>query len=1038
MSAVDEAEGAGDASPSAAAELPAAAVAAPQDADGARKLPLPELGSPLGDRPHTSESGTRSNLKSALAADGSPSRKASNGAFGSLSRKESAGVAFRPTVDERTFRPTVNEGEQDADEAFTSFGLPRDASSKRSGGLKKGPPSGRRASNASAVSLRRRGSNASSVASLRKTGTFRISTDRDVQRKEMVEFLNFLRFSRSICCALPFTLALWGVFLFLVIRHGHIWPSYELRSSLTTYVSNITADRSYGLAPSRVWTAEEAGTACQCICVPGDTTTMDFCERRAAGQDGPHVSYQGTVSSDHLLQLQTAGEYFNWGKAVSEAAPDSALMREVTRDELQLDDIHSLADVWFWIQHGFVPALWKEKQEGLPVNLGTFFNATTDSTAEELEERLLTWNKIIGGLRMRQRRLTETDCTERQDLVDFYDLECHSKQQSTKAFSIGEGFQADGFLPLAENSDAYDVYLDISLPVHIALEQIEYMLKRHEWLSEATKELELQVPLLNAETVPPLFGLLKVTFFFDRSGMISHEVDVRSVAVDVYSTLVDFFLDVVWLFLLVGFLIWKVLQVVRQVRKPDGWSLNLWSSLDWATIIVGFCWLVAWIAFASETGLLEEAVEDLPPPPAYGAASRVVSDYHIAWGAVLDDLQSVISMQEGVHLGMFWYTLLLILFACRQYQAQPRLAQLSGSVLAAAEDLLHWLCVFMVAFISFAFGGLMIFGLVLENWSTPQKAVSSTLAALIGDLDLLAMFEVAPVSAVVWFMLYIGCVVFIMSNLLIAITYDHYSRIRATSGSTTGVLDGVRVAVGDWRFRTICCCRRRVDGNISSVSAIMKDLMNRCGISKSEKRLARQTVIGPKLLRRHLEQAVFNNQAEAVDILARSSEAALFDLNMMDVDGEYVDWLIENCQKHVDREYVAEDFKLAQLRELVVQAEAEMAFMKSRLESLRGSLKGGLVDVSGRMYALEKIIHTNLAELVLISGSAGVTEKAYKEPGLTEEQRAKTNTVLARVMKHTPDVDKVHAEKEVAAMHRSHMQMLARTAQVHRLKKGAM
>merc|ERR1719499_2208498 len=96
--------------------------------------------------------------------------------------------------------------------------------------------------------------------------------------------------------------------------------------------------------------------------------------------------------------------------------------------------------------------------------------------------------------------------------------------------------------------------------------------------------------------------------------------------------------------------------------------------------------------------------------------------------------------------------------------------------------------------------------------------------------------------------------------------------------------------------------------------------------------------------------------------VAWTTAPAEADLKALNVDPEYADSLIDGCVRHAKREFDDEEVQLAQLRDLVWRAEAEMAGMRERLSDCYAASKDTQLGVGRRIEVLERLVHAALAD----------------------------------------------------------------------------
>jgi len=337
---------------------------------------------------------------------------------------------------------------------------------------------------------------------------------------------------------------------------------------------------------------------------------------------------------------------------------------------------------------------------------------------------------------------------------------------------------------------------------------------------------------------------------------------------------------------------------------------------------------------------------------------------------------------------------MLIFQFMKAFRGQPKLAQLTRTLINAFEDLAHFLACFVVLFLSFAFSAHLVYGVRLEEWSTSTKCVNAAFRALRGDVDLPGMYEIAPVTTMVWFWCFLVSLIFIMMNLLLATVFDHYQLVKGKANAFTGVLTQAKDAFRDLWHREgikiiccscLCCCRRREA--FPPHAEMLEELMARAGYNPVEKHHVFRTVLGPKWMRKKTEKHVFAGEVSAEHIKLDELVPAMEDFKQLGYDQEYCFALLDDAANYREREFDSEEIHINQMRELVTLAEIEMAAMRRRLDDCQGHMRLTMHDLARRLEALERATHTSLADLVFLAGAAGVPDKTEHESQMDSNKR---------------------------------------------------
>eukprot|EP00927_Polykrikos_kofoidii_P038495 TRINITY_DN32874_c0_g1_i1.p1 TRINITY_DN32874_c0_g1~~TRINITY_DN32874_c0_g1_i1.p1 ORF type:complete len:959 (+),score=163.07 TRINITY_DN32874_c0_g1_i1:79-2877(+) len=842
-----------------------------------------------------------------------------------------------------------------------------------------------------------------SLTTLKKQGAFLPSIKKGAAtRKQMIEYISLLQWSKTCCVAFPMTLLLWFSLVASVTLQANTDVSFSLRQTLVDDLNNLVATSTRGVAPAQVFSeATDGGSLCVCACAPsagvlcqgGNASTPTVSKGSV-----PIVRFSGTVMPAELMELRSRASQF-----------EAMQSEKAQMKRLGWGKFTSFEDVWFWVQHGLIPEVWHEEGNDEPFQVRHLFDGGDAAATLHKTGLLRHRTQIIAGLRMRQRRFESVDCLGDARISEkFSPYGCHGGDLLVSPFGPGTTSYVEGFMPGARDTSAFDVFLDIDRPLHVALETVQYMLQQNDWLDSATDSITIHAMLLNPDTDPPLVGLLQIRFDFAPSGGIESKIDVWSSSLVAYPSLSHVLTDFVWTCLIVCIVLRQLVQVcsIVGVKSSDTALLSFWNLLDWMTIIISVVIAIIWLVLVQKTADIAKSIAALPVAPAFGATPEVVQRYHAIWGVALDDVESLISLQVVRRMALFWYTFVLTLQFFRVFRGQPKLAQLSFVLMSAAEDLLHFLVLFLVFLLNFAFSGFMIYGLELEDWCTPLRAVTTSLKTLMGDTDLERMYEVAPVSTVAWFVLFLACLTFTILNLLLAMIFDRYTLVKASAGAVTGLVQQTKLFLRDTRKRCKCrdffeflcspcfkfgCCRRRED--MRSSDEMLEELMFQCEFGQKDRRLVRGSVLGPKFQRKLAETKMFTGEAMAA---TAANEPSGPDLLKMNLDQDYVDVLVEEALKYSQAEADPNDLKTAQLRELVARAEADIAAMQERILVCQERCKFSLAGMMKQLQQVEVLVHNSLAELVLVAYSAGVADKVERKKKTGVDAKSLNDAVVAR------------------------------------------
>lgn len=745
-----------------------------------------------------------------------------------------------------------------------------------------------------------------------------------VSRLQMIEYMNARKWWARGQVSLLFTTGLWISFVLIVWLRTDVVASYEVNSALLGYVRQIKANPSItGIPPTP---PEKMPVQCRCACKNSNK--------------GEPAGPCGTLGNDGLYT-----EFYDF---VGELSPANASELGVeaggieTAPTLTLATISSIEDVWYWVEHGFVPAVW------LPMS---------GRLGGEQDPRglLLRRNLVLGGVRARQVRAKPGACEVSGDLSRLYPIECRTKEVAVQAYGSKdleafENYTAmwDAFRPVSEPAEMgyYDAMLDVERPPSEILMEVELM-KRHAWLDSMAVQLELSALLLNVEV--GVYALMQVTFDFPVDGGVDSKVRVRVLrAVDSAAIAwQDLIPEIIWAILIVLLLRQEVWQVCKCSWNKklgeylhDPWN---WNLVDWLSIGFGVPVALYWYAVAFRTSEMSKGVLGLPRKPSGGELSLHWPSHREKWGLMLDSASDILTIKYYHQLCLFLYTTILTFRFLKSFLTQQRLATIQIAIGLSFFDVCHFLCIYLTILANFVLGGRILFGQELENWSSIMKAGGSTLRMLMGHAELREMYEIAPVSTTIWFWLFLICVMFVLSNLMLAIIYEHWENFRSLIGPTPTMLQDAKIGWEDflWRFEW------RVDlvkeGEYREAlnnpyDSICEEIMEAAEVDDDFMEASRKSCLGIRLIRKRMEGA--STEGLRSDGSAGGKTIDSLDLRKMGADPVTAEHLLEECQRFASSEVKAGS-RLDQVRELSRLVERHKQLLEEHCEAIESGTEEG-------------------------------------------------------------------------------------------------
>eukprot|EP00930_Biecheleria_cincta_P102060 TRINITY_DN9372_c1_g1_i1.p1 TRINITY_DN9372_c1_g1~~TRINITY_DN9372_c1_g1_i1.p1 ORF type:complete len:713 (+),score=104.67 TRINITY_DN9372_c1_g1_i1:103-2241(+) len=429
------------------------------------------------------------------------------------------------------------------------------------------------------------------------------------------------------------------------------------------------------------------------------------------------------------------------------------------------NQITSLSSMTLWLRDSFVPVLWNEGRLGRGL--------------------VLDANRVIGGIFLQQEQLEQRSCKsekKRPKLFAIYNSTCYKEETLSIAALTRVG-------PSAQTYKGKHVYwLDISQNLTLVQAHLDKIISAG-WASIATKKVAAQSVLFNAQL--EVFVLFEATFEVSRPGSLIAQSELWTLPEFVYedgAASWTMWTDLSFCFCLSCITFLEILHFVDYYRAGSlrAYIFSLYRLASVFVIIggVSFMSVFYWVSneiedLTNRVGRLVEApgtMEDYMPGEAWSEAwiSR-----HEGLNELFNEMARLSQALRWTQLAALWYSLAMILRLCEGFELSPNLGSVIRTIRVCIIQLLYFIVVFMVVFFNFALSAHFLFGHILAEWSTKFVAMSSAFRAIMGDLDFMAMYDIAPVSTLTWFILFVICIVFVLVNQFIVIIMDAYQEVQS-------------------------------------------------------------------------------------------------------------------------------------------------------------------------------------------------------------------------------------------------------------------
>jgi len=218
------------------------------------------------------------------------------------------------------------------------------------------------------------------------------------------------------------------------------------------------------------------------------------------------------------------------------------------------------------------------------------------------------------------------------------------------------------------------------------------------------------------------------------------------------------------------------MAIVRGKFKQ--YCRDIFAIADWLAMLGGLVILICWLVYIV---MLEEVkakvleVHESSSKAELGSETQI--DYNNKALAFHNFVAGFAGFASLYRLFVCNYMLILIVRFFKAFQAQPRLAVVTRTVMLSLTDIFHFMIVLITFFVTYAVSGMFLFGHRLFEFSEMTFALHQCFLMMLGAIDYDRLTSEHPISAFLWMWTFVVFVSIIMLNMALAIVMDTHSQV---------------------------------------------------------------------------------------------------------------------------------------------------------------------------------------------------------------------------------------------------------------------
>lgn len=449
-----------------------------------------------------------------------------------------------------------------------------------------------------------------------------------------------------------------------------------------------------------------------------------------------------------------------------------------------MEDVHSISDVWSWLRVGLCPLLFRHFQSWSELSKNAAKWPTT-TIPDEARRVYLKYNRLVGGLEITQLR-GEVKACPNQKVSDIFSLECIPPEE---VYELNLHLEPEP-VDIQMEKFKVDQYLTKFFLAGSNPQEVDMRLRQLElssWITNATVKMSAHFMSYNAH-----FDTLTLTsamFLFSRSGRLWKEIVHSTFVMHQYRDTGQ----VVWDALFATMLLYLVFNESKEIwlvvkgSKGRTFKQNMmkywdvWNLIDWISIGAGALLIGLFIVHNMNLQALKKELENVANVER-NMSSNLFEErlFEAEMTSMYGMFRSAQHFSEILRSLACAFPLVLVMRLFKSFNAQPRLALVTNTMVRASNDLLHFGLVFLATFVSFSMMANALFAHEIPKFRTFGRSFTTCFEVLMGEFDWASDMKAAGRTlSYIWFISFQILMALIMVNMLLAIVIDTYTDVKS-------------------------------------------------------------------------------------------------------------------------------------------------------------------------------------------------------------------------------------------------------------------
>ena len=257
-----------------------------------------------------------------------------------------------------------------------------------------------------------------------------------------------------------------------------------------------------------------------------------------------------------------------------------------------------------------------------------------------------------------------------------------------------------------------------------------------------------------------MFSIVGMSVVFQPTGLVQADYKLQTFSMELYETPLDV-VRAVFEAIFCAAIVWNFVGELLEMRAAGvgAYLADGWNIIDAARLSLQVAIAAIWVRIISHPQRLDLQLP-LPADQQFVTLDGVGKLFHTY--AQLNAFSVIVCLMT----------------VFKHLNTSPKYGILVRTILKAAPELMTFLSIWVLTFLTFAVMGMLMFGTALPEWNSIWSACQTLFMMVTGEYGYEPLWGIDPTTAPIFYGLYLVLCFFLLVNILLAIMMDTYAGLQ--------------------------------------------------------------------------------------------------------------------------------------------------------------------------------------------------------------------------------------------------------------------